>query len=722
VIDRLRGRLGLAADAVLVAAIAIASSQLALSYITQTDARTLIDWELTPAVMSACGHGFVAAGGVNAARVDFLLRRRRSITCGEFAWGGAPATLPPIASANRYSIYGTALALRLGGLSWTTVDWYVSGLFGASMAFFYALFRTAVGRALAVAGVIGVALSTLPEVSVLRDFIKLPIFAALWLATARVVRSGFQRGPRAALVPMIVGGVLLGLGTGLRMDTLVFLPVFVALNLLVLPGWDKPALRDKLIGAGAFVLAFGIVGGPIVRTLGGGSNSAHVILLGQMRPFDLRLGVASAPYDAGSHYSDGYVYTMTVAHHQMRGARTTPTLATAEYDAAGMRLLRTLAIHAPADVGTRMIGATMQVFRYLFDWRIREQAADMPIVARSAFLSGVAKWRSRVLSVAEGREFVIAVLVLVLASAVSWRLTVAAMLLVLYFCGYSMLQFSRRHAFHLDVIPVFMLLLAIQLPLWLARDYLRAHREGRHRLVLRAYGRALGRGAVAVLAVVTAIAALMFAARAYQQRRMTAVVDATLAGPWVEMKVAETPLAPLITVEGAPIPVWADIYNPEPDTWRSAILLAIDAAGLPQDEAGGTAIQPLYFMVELNGTCGAAELMIAPVYTSATRTFDHDYSRLFRVPARADRPSRLLLAAYVHTGTPWNRFEGFAVPAAQRGCVGAIRRAVDPSGLPLPVLSIALGPDWREQPLYQALLSTPAVTMTGTPVGPPPAN
>jgi hypothetical protein len=515
---------------------------------------------------------------------------------------------------------------------------------------------------------------------------------------------------------MTVAGALAGLGIGLRMDALVFLPIFPAMAMVVVPGFSRRDLRMKALATAAFVLAFAVTGTSILRSMSGGSNSAHVMVLGQMRYFDAGLGIQSAPYDIGATYSDGFGYTVIVSHGLLAQGRRLPiAYGGAEYDGIGNRLLLTLARQFPADFFARAIGATLQILRYPFDAGIRSRVARLPIFHESWLVA----LQSRVLTLFAGREWPVTLAVLILASAFNWRLGALGAVLILYFCGYSMLQFSRRHVFHLDVIPVFIAILAVHLPLALGLRFVRAARDNRPALIaaLRTHGRDCAIG-VAVLAVtIAAGAGALRAARGWQQNRVAALVDQTIAAAWTEIAVRDEPLAPAMLEDNQPTAPWASLYAGDPDTWNAATLMRVPGV-VPAGREGEASpdLRQQYFMLSLDRRCGAAEVTVVPTYVAAMHSLDHEYIRAFTVPVAASGPSRLLVPAYYHLGPNWNRMDGFAVPAPQRGCVSGVFRAADPSRLPMPVMAFALPPDWREQPLYQQIMTRPVMTMIGTPV------
>jgi hypothetical protein len=155
----------------------------------------------------------------------------------------------------------------------------------------------------------------------------------------------------------------------------------------------------------------------------------------------------------------------------------------------------------------------------------------------------------------------------------------------------------------------------------------------------------------------------------------------------------------------------------KPEAWRTATLLRLDGVVPRGKEADHTGdLRQQYFKVTLDGRCQSNEVMVGMKYTGAGQTLDYEFTRAFTVPVAQGRPSYVLTPAYYHLGSSWNRFDGFAVPAAQRACVTGIERATQPASLPWPVMAFTLAPDWKERRLHQQLLDRPLVSAGGTPV------
>lgn len=713
-----RRRVHVVIECFLVLAVFAATYRVAARYVAAVDRPSLADWELKPAVMLSCGFGFVEPGGISPDRERFLLRKSGSISCQQFSWGGAPTPGISIAEDNRYSIYGVAWALKLGGTSWDTIDAYLAALFALSMSAIYGTYRMAVGRLLALAGVAALACSTtLSEIIVLRDFVKMPCFSILWFGLAWVIKSGFTRGASGMVLPLVLSGAVVGWSIGLRMDALIFLPVFPAVAALAIPGFTRRELAFKAVACGAFVAAFLATGVPILRSLSGGSNSSHVVVLGLMQDFDYALGIVSTPYDIGRHYSDGFAYSVIASHGLLKeGAKMPIHMGTAKYDAIGNRLIAAVARAFPANFMARALAATAQIFRYSFNQPLLKHAEKLPTFQDSPTVRVITRWRTKVLRRFGGRELIVTLAVLVLAAAFNWRLAPLGVLLVLYFCGYAMVQFARRHAFHLDVIPMFVVILAVHLPLvlgWhMVNAFWRGHEEG-----LRTGSRVLrelGIGAAAILLLLLAGAGALAAARHWQQGHVATMLDRTIASEWTEETTADEPLASITMIGDRPSATWWPLYIERPDLWNEGVLIRVNGiVRRGQESLAALDVRLQYFMVVLSADCGRTEVTLTPAYTAAEHTADWEYLRPFTIPVSRSAASRLLMPAYYHLGSRWNRFDGFAVPEGQRACVTGVFRAVDPSSLPMPVMVAALGPDWRDRPLYTRVLSQPEGMMVG---------
>jgi len=685
------------ADCIIVLAIFAASATVAHRFIEGAGIRTFTEYESLPAAMIACGKGFTRPAAESAALVEFYMRRSGSLSCEDLT-DGRPVF--PITRAERYAVYGAAVAFRLGGVSWRSLDAYMGTLFGLAMALAYGLFRLAARRVPAVLGVGCLVISghLLGLVSV-RDYPKEPCFFAAWLTLGWLLKRGRDGASKALLFPAAVGGTVLGLGLGFRPDVLICVPVFVVVIMLAVPGYTRDKLKVKAAALAAWAFALVVAGFPILSSFTEGGNFAHVVVLGLTTSFERTLGLERPVYDIGGTYSDGYAYTLVAAHAANVEPDADPvtfaTFGTARYDRLGARLLSDLAAHFPSDVLTRALAATAQVLRYPFD-----------PVARHYFDLGNSLFDSvpshkhwaesigEVLTVFHGQAILLTVLVLLAIAVRDWRLGVLTGLLLMYFSGYTMLQFSRRHTFHLDLIPIGVLVIALDFVVdWAVHAWRFARGRLTEGRVNAQWAVRFRSGLIAMGALAGVVFAVLFSVRFWQQRHVTSLIERTLAVSWEAVETA--PESPLDMSE----PRYAAFLS----KWPSALIWRVPTSADSSDDESKLEVN--YLQVEIGGAaCGQSMVLVAPVYAGSRHTVDREYTRVLEVRTDPNgAPTLLLMPAFYQHGSSWTGFEGIAVPTDSRSCVGGIRRAASTNAVPLPTLTAVLTPDWRSRPLYQRM-------------------
>jgi hypothetical protein len=701
-------------DAALAAAVFVVSLSLGVEVLADLSTN-MISYTLPAAAMAACGRGLAAPGAVTPGFAAFVKRARPSTSCDDVIGRAAPLPPDAFSMGYRYAIYSVAAALRVGGLSWKTLDWYVATLFAVSMTLTYLLFRMAVGPVLAAGGVGALIFSNhvLAVALDLRDYGKQVWFASLWVVLTWLLARGLPRVSRAILLPVCVAGVILGVGIGFRGDLLIFLPVFLAVVFLALPGWTGRALATKAMAMATFLMAFGLAGWPILSTLGGGSNFAHFAVLGLSAPMTRAMGIEAPAYDAGDLYADGFAYMQIAAHAVVsKGEHEIGTLSTKLYDRQGTALVTDVVRHFPADFIARGFGATRQILAYPFDPIVEWDVAHSETLNRGFLRLHLVVWRVRLSHLLHGWELYLAAIAFLAVAVRDIRKALIGASLVLYFCGYSLIQFGRRHTFHLDVVTIAAFVIALGGALsaidWIAREL----RSGRSlRSVAAHSARRLLPPVVAALTLLAAGGGVLWLVRHWQQRHVTALLDRTLEAKWTPAEVTREPLAPFLRDRHEPLTEWfawgLHRMDPQPtgDWWSSAMLLRVNPARTDDSVTDNArTIRASYMLVEMGGSaCAAGTVPIVALYSSSTPTIDADYTRAF-YPAvdGAAGTSRLVLPILESDRT---RFEGFAVAAERAGCVQRVLRASSPRAIPLPVLFASLAPDWRSKPLYQRLAS-----------------
>lgn len=665
-------------DAVIAMVLAVSAAAIALAYIHAEPRRSyFFDWELVPATVMACGHGFSQPQQPLAELTEFVARRSTAFDCAVLA--AAPPVVPAagLPMANRYGLYGPALAMSLGGVSWATLDRYLATMFGLSMALTYALLRLVSMRGLAVVGTLVLAGSNkLQEALGHRDFIKEPPFLALLVVIAWLVVR--ERSRREAWVGAVAGGLLLGIGIGCRADLIVVGPFFAA-ALLVFTHWSPGhgGIRNRIVALALFLASFAVTGTPILRTISGGSNLSHTVLLGFMTPFTEHLGLKVPAYDVGSIYSDGYAYTLIAEQARIRERDLGPVLfGEPSYDRAGGRLLVDIARQFPADMLVRGYGAVIEALDYPLSHQAIYESRALAGFAASPVLSTFAAWRYRAFELAEDHGAWIGVAALVVAAAINLRLALFGTFVVFYFCAYSMLQFSRRHTFHLDVFTVAAAMFLLTAALTLLRQL-----TGRDtRAALRPRSWAINIALYVAIAGVV-IAGPLVVLRWYQQAHVRDLLDTTLAETATVVPLTTTPAGNGVLVSSVAL---GERHGPGPID---------DVRDVRMD----------YVVTEFSGAaCGAAPFQVRTVYTGVAKTFDKEFNREHTVTPPPDGAAfRLLSPLFYEYGPYWLRFDGFVVPDAQAGCLTSVRRAEHPGDLPFPFLFAALEPNWRDGALYQ---------------------
>lgn len=389
--------------------------------------------EFAPAVMEACGKGFVMPQKPSEVPGlgDFLLLKQSSFACSQISPQFEQAAPNKFQEVHRYLMRAVALNWRLTGVSWGALLPLYALLFGLSGVAAYGVFRLGMGKPLAVILTIlflisPLQLNNLPH---LRDYAKAPFIITIVFILGWLVKYPLE--PRRTALLSALAGAVLGVGFGFRMDLLILLPaVLVTLAVFTSSGLTQD-MGTRVRALGVFILTFVVLGWPILVALGEGGNTFHVILLGLFTPFDQVLNIQpSAVYEWGYLYNDAYTSQVLNSYvHRLGGIDTPIRLATHAYEQAGGAYFFELFSQFPADMAARFIAAVLKIIQAIG-------------------VGNVPSWASTLLPAV--------MLVSLLTMAVfSLRMAIFAALAILYLSGYPALQFHERHYFPLQVIPLF---------------------------------------------------------------------------------------------------------------------------------------------------------------------------------------------------------------------------------------------------------------------------
>jgi hypothetical protein len=380
-----------------------------------------------PAVMTACGKGFLVAPPGRRPPVveDFLAQRTDRLSCADLPADLRVGTEGLYQRPWRYLMTAVGLVWMVLGISWSGLAPFFGVLYGVTAMLAYAVCRLVAGRVASLLCAAALSLSPLQLANLpnLRDYAKAPFTLGLILILGALVLRSWR--PRDVLALSLAYGLLMGVGLGFRGDLLIDIPPFLIAVLLFLPGG---MMANGLLKAGAISLAaigFIATGWPIIQAtmVSTGSCQAHVFMLGLTSSFSDALGVNGGSYGWGL-YNDEYMWA-TVSSY---ASRFRPDLhyiefCSHEYDAASWDLARHAVTTFPADIVTRAFASMLHVLGLPFA-RVHMQYAGVLIAAVCVLAASVA----------------------------SIRLALFLLFVFAYFGGYPAIQFSPRHYFPFEFI------------------------------------------------------------------------------------------------------------------------------------------------------------------------------------------------------------------------------------------------------------------------------
>jgi hypothetical protein len=605
-----------------------------------------------PAVMMACGHGFVQADPPLPAITDFVLLKRDALSCADIP-PGTHLTARGLDQKKAwiYLLSTVAAAWRVLGISWSGLGPLFGILFGATIAAAYGIFRVGMGRAVSAACAVALMVSSvhLQNLPHLRDYAKAPFTLTLMLLLFVMVAGAATW--RRLLAIAVTYGVVLGIGYGFRTDFLIDIPLFLLVLFLFIDGGILGNLPLKCAATALFALAFVASAWPVIRTVQrSGGCQWHAVLLGLTDGRSDALMVTRTPYNFGHDFSDDFVYAQATAY-ALRIGHTGGHIeyCSPEYDAVTGRYIRDIARTFPGDMVTRGIASTVQVLQVPFRWY------DQPL---PGFSNTLYRLRRLVLKPLRGSGPVfMAATVLALAS-VSVRFGLFALFFMFYAGGYPMLQFDVRHYFHLEFMTWWSIgFLAQQLAVhWRAAGGQWRTMVGqiRDRYAWRRGAAVLG-GAAAVLLIA------IWAARGYQQRQATQLFRQYVEAPHEALRLGQ-PTAGMLQVVPLRRPADSD---PMP---AAMIEIDLDRSRCDADAAVTTRYR------RPNDEFGHRTTVVGAAPGGLTRIFEPVFSG----------------------------FEGVVFEHTAPHCVAGVYRLAAPERIPL-LLSVRLADGWEHRPLYQQL-------------------
>ena len=410
-----------------------------------------------PAVMLACGKGFVQPATQIPELTDFLSQKSTTFDCSKIS-DQQQFKGPDFFQSGHRNLQGSvALWWQFYGVDWNSLTSLYALLYGITATLCYLILRTVAARPLALTFAILFIISPpqLFNFPHLRDYSKAPFMLAAILAIAWLLKGGLSEKTIYALLFSI--GALIGCGIGFRIDLLVVAPLILITIVFFQPGKLRDNRFRRLIEATLFLVPFVSISAAVLANLPEGGNTSHLLVLGLMGEFDTKLQLDPAFYSFGYHYLDMYANTLISAHENQPLAKALiyPTL---EYDHAGFSYLLDVYKNFPADMFTRIMAAT---------WNILKLPVVAPVTFEDVYrfydnitpawlysFTHLKIWNFFVAGYVIGGAYIL--------YRYSVRLAIGTTFTIFYLCGYPFLQFGIRHYFFLEVIGLWFLALCIQ--------------------------------------------------------------------------------------------------------------------------------------------------------------------------------------------------------------------------------------------------------------------
>ena len=599
-----------------------------------------------PAVMIACGKGFVVSDPQVPAIGRFLREQTTTFNCNDIPPEAILLRAGGFQATARYLMTAVGWAWRMAGVSWRKLGPLVGLLFGVTVAAAYGIFRLGMGRVLALLCTWALSLSPLHVLNLpgIRDYSKAPFLLMLVFLLGVAV----TRGPswRSVLSIAVASGVVLGIGYGFRYDLLIAIPAFLLAMTCLDGGW-RARLKYGSAGTAVFLVTFYASAWPVIEAVRHLWDCRwHTMVIGLGDPQTKELQLHAPVYDWFAGFSDEFVYATTTSY----AARVQPGLGHIEYcgpayDSVTRSFMLDVASHTPADFLVRAYASSLQMVQLPFRWR----AAPMPDVAVTYY-----RIRNAITSRVKEAGIFLVVTAVVLITASSIRLGLFVVAFLLYFGGYPAGQFHDRHFFHLEFITWWALgFLVQQLATAIAARWLR-------RPLALPSAHAFRRAALMLGGCVAALWVALVVARLYQARSMAPLIQ----------QYAKADVEPVETQ------VADEVYR-------------VPTAARPQTDPETADL----IAVDLNEWQCPADSKV---------TFVYDRSHLGFGPEIAVRrdlaqtKTRIFVPVYA-------TFQGVSVGRAAPGCLAGVFRVRHPERFTL-MPQVTLRPGWEGEPLHQSLI------------------
>jgi hypothetical protein len=671
---------------------------------------------IVPSALFAEGQGFINPVPESVEGLKpFLDEKKQTFSFSSRIEDADSSTLDWFQAQHRYLLLTLGVWWRIFGVSWLTFKWLIAVYYGMSAVLLYLIFRLGLRRLLSLAAtmlfmIAPVVMLALPS---MRDFAKTPFIFTVLLILLYLIKEQAPRKRYYLLV--LVLGLVIGAGLGFRKDLMAAIPPAAAVLAIAARTETPLRLKGRAAALTLFLASVFLMQIPLMMAPGadkGGAKPAHDIICGFATENDAALGMQCASYERVYQFWDAFTH----AAGNSWGRRVLDIEDTIYYNSiesthANNGLVLAMMGMFPGDMLARGYAAASRILGGEFARTFPDIYPEKPVITA---LSRVFR---PLASVLEWSKFLLISAFLIVLSAWSPRRAWAVFFLILYFTGYTCLQFQVRHYFYLTFIPIGLLGFLVERGLRLVSVLIKRRRDLNITEIKTPFFRSIPLRRMALFAF-TAAALLvlpLFLGRLWQERALRSYIAACLQAPRTELAVDAIP-EQAGKEEGDKENVLFRLSEPVISRRTSYGLQAWD-------------VQTEYFMAEFAPSAAPRTFRI--VYDAETEFNDFSHPiHLIGAPESREGLVRYFFPVYqacytTVAGSPnpytgfdgrWGRslFAGLEIPGKWAGDFKGLYRVtdLDPFGV---LLNIEIPPDLADFRYYQRFrLFTPVGTTPGS--------
>jgi hypothetical protein len=377
-----------------------------------------------------------------------------------------PMPAEPMTAFQRHHTYLLVLigvCWWLFGVSWINVAPLVALMAAVSSICIYGILRLRVRPWIAFVG--ACALFACPAQLALlhyvRDYSKTPLFLASFFLIAILLTR--QLTTKGLLVIGVAIGFVTGFGYGIRQDIAVIWAIIPLIYLFFLPTGLSRKLGVRIASLCIAVALFFAISRPAMSARDTmGNTTAHSLVMGLFRYNHDTMGLGGAPYVwlNESLMTDSDVNTIIQDYNRrLVGERVVVDGLGLKYERAGQAFFLNLVKHFPADFISRFVAASLTTISDS-PWLI-VGARDTIYDISDPFIEQLQGYERPVRLYWNQYGTLLVCIALIILSWHSIRLALAVTGVLVFFTGYTSLQFQPRHFWHLGVVficvPAFLL-------------------------------------------------------------------------------------------------------------------------------------------------------------------------------------------------------------------------------------------------------------------------